>query len=119
LWRHRAGTTPLVGRGEELELLLRRWQQAKDGGGRVVLISGEPGIGKSRLTAALAERIADEPHTKLRYFCTPHHQDSALYPVSVHLERAAGFGREDTAEDRLGKLRALLAPARAARTRSS
>ncbi len=106
----RSGTTPLVGRDEEVELLLRRWQQAKTGEGRVVLISGEPGIGKSRLTAALSEHIGTEPHTRLRYFCLPHHQDSALYPIIAQLERAAGFARDDTVEARLGKLRALLAP---------
>jgi predicted ATPase len=76
--------TPLVGRDEELELLLRRWQQAKSGEGRAVLISGEPGIGKSRLTTALSQQIAGEPHSRLRYFCSPYHQDSALYPFSVH-----------------------------------
>ena len=106
----RSGATPLVGRDEELELLLRRWQQAKSGEGRVVLISGEPGIGKSRLTAALSEQIGTEPHTRLRYFCSPHHQDSALYPFIAQLERAAGFARDDTVEAKLGKLRALLAP---------
>ena len=74
----RSGTMPLVGRAEELELLIRRWQQAKTGEGRVVLISGEPGIGKSRLTAALSEQIGSELHTRRRYFCSPHHQDSAL-----------------------------------------
>ena len=72
----RSAATPLVGRDEELELLLRRWQQAKGREGRVALISGEPGIGKSRLTAALSERIEAEPHTRLCYFCSPHHQDS-------------------------------------------
>ena len=106
----RSGTTPLVGRDEEVELLIRRWQQAKSGEGRVVLISGEPGIGKSRLTAALSEHIGSEPHTRLRYFCSPHHQDSALHPFIAQLERAAGFARDDTVEARLGKLRALLAP---------
>ena len=106
----RSGTTPLVGRDEEVALLLRRWQQAKTGEGRVVLISGEPGIGKSRLTAALFEHIGTEPHTRLRYFCLPHHQDSALYPIIAQLERAAGFARDDTVAARLGKLRALLAP---------
>jgi predicted ATPase len=105
----RSGETPLVGRDEEVELLVRRWQQAKSGEGRVVLISGEPGIGKSRLTAALSEHIGTEPHTRLRYFCSPHHQDSALYPFIAQLERAAGFARDDTVEERLGKLRALLA----------
>ena len=97
----RSGTTPLVGRDEELELLLRRWQQAKAKEGRVVLISGEPGIGKSRLTAALSEHIETEPHTHLRYFCSPHHQDSALYPVMGQLERAAGFARDDGPETNL------------------
>jgi class 3 adenylate cyclase/predicted ATPase len=106
----RSGATPLVGRDEEVELLFRRWQQAKSGEGRVVLISGEPGIGKSRLTAALSEQIGTEPHTRLRYFCSPHHQDSALYPFIAQLERAAGFARDDTVEAKLAKLRALLAP---------
>ena len=106
----RSGETPLVGRDEEIELLIRRWQQAKAGEGRVVLISGEPGIGKSRLTAALSEHIEAEPHTRLRYFCSPHHQDSALYPFIAQLERAAGFARDDTVEDKLGKLRTLLEP---------
>jgi class 3 adenylate cyclase len=106
----RSGKTPLVGREEEVELLLRRWQQAKSGKGRLVLISGEPGIGKSRLTAALSEHIGTEPHTRLRFFCSPHHQDSPLYPFVMHLERAAGFARDDMVEAKLGKLRSLLAP---------
>ncbi len=75
-----------------------------------MLISGEPGIGKSRLTAALSAHIESEPHTRLRYFCSPHHQDSALYPLIAQLERAAGFARDDTVDAKLGKLRALLAP---------
>jgi predicted ATPase len=106
----RSGETPLVGREEEVELLVRRWEQVKSGEGRVVLISGEPGIGKSRLTAALSEHIESEPHTRLRYFCSPHHQDSALYPFIAQLERAAGFARDDTLEEKLDKLRSLLAP---------
>src|SRR5438067_13646724 len=76
----------------------------------MVLVYGVPGIGKSRLKAALSEQIGSEPHTRLRYFCSPHHQDSALYPFIAQLERAAGFGRDDTVEAKLGKLRALLAP---------
>src|ERR1700730_10403192 len=106
-----SGPTPLVGRDEELDLLLRRWQQAKAGEGRVVLVSGEPGIGKSRLTAALSQAIQSEQHTRLRYFCSPHHQDSALHPFIVQLEHAAGFTRDDTEEEKLGKLKELLAPA--------
>jgi class 3 adenylate cyclase/tetratricopeptide (TPR) repeat protein len=106
----RSGRSPLVGRDEEVELLLRRWKQAKTGEGHVVLISGEPGIGKSRLTVALSECIGNEPHTRLRHFCSPHYQDSALHPFIVQLERAAEFARDDTAEGKLGKLRALLAP---------
>src|SRR5262249_7751367 len=106
----RSEATPLVGRDEELELLLRRWQQAKAGEGRVVLVSGEPGIGKSRLSAALSQAIEDEPHTRLRYFCSPYHQDSALYPFIAQLERAAGFARDDAVEQKLNKLEALLAP---------
>jgi tetratricopeptide (TPR) repeat protein len=106
----RSGTTALIGRDEEVELLLRRWGQAKTGEGRVMLISGEPGIGKSRLTAALSEHIGTDPHTRLRYFCSPYHQDSALHPYITQLERAAGFVRDDTVEAKLGKLRALLAP---------
>ena len=76
---HTTGLTPLVGREEEVELLLRRWSRAKTGEGQVVLLSGEAGIGKSRLTAAVLERLATEPHTRLRYFCSPQHTDSALY----------------------------------------
>src|SRR4029077_18800838 len=78
---HARGLTELVGREEELDLLQRRWTKAKTGEGQVVLLSGEAGIGKSRLTAALLERIATEPHTRLRYFCSPQHTDSALYPI--------------------------------------
>jgi class 3 adenylate cyclase len=93
--QHQSGLTPLVGREEELELLLRRWRQAASGEGRVILISGEPGIGKSRLVAELQERLQSEVHTRLRYFCSPHHTDSAFYPTIAHLEKAAGFERHD------------------------
>src|SRR3954454_6857341 len=101
--------TPLVGRDEEMELLRRRWAQAKAGSGKVVLISAEPEVGKSRLAEALADRIASEPHIRLRWFCSPYHQDSALYPVIAQMERAAGFAHGDTPADRLAKLQTLLA----------
>ncbi len=105
---HAAGLTALVGREEELELLLRRWSRAKTGEGQVVLLSGEAGIGKSRLTAALLERLATEPHTHLRYFCSPQHTDSALYPIIGQMERAAGLAHDDTTQAKLDKLDALL-----------
>ena len=107
---HASGLTALVGREEELELLLRRWSKAKSGEGQVVLLSGEPGIGKSRLTAALLERLADEPHTRLRYFCSPQHTDSAFYPIIGQMERAAGFAYDDDTEAKLDKLEALASP---------
>jgi class 3 adenylate cyclase len=106
---HGAGLTELVGREEELELLLRRWSKAKSGEGQVVLLSGEPGIGKSRLTAALLESLATEPHTRLRYFCSPQHTDSSLHPIISQMERAAGFTQGDNTEAKLDKLDALLA----------
>jgi class 3 adenylate cyclase/predicted ATPase len=101
----------LVGRDEEIDLLLRRWSRAKAGDGQVVLVSGEPGIGKSRITAALEERLHAEPHLRLRYFCSPYHQDSALYPFIDQLGRAASFVRDDPPVARLEKLGALLARA--------
>src|SRR6476660_2780439 len=106
---HATGLTELVGREEELELLLRRWSKAKSGEGQVVLLTGEPGIGKSRLTAAPLERVAAEPHIRLRNFCSPQHTDSALYPISNHMKRAAGFAHDDTAQAKLDKLDGLLA----------
>jgi predicted ATPase len=103
------GLTELVGREKELELLLRRWSKAKNGDGQVVLLSGEAGIGKSRLTAALFERLANEPHTRLRYFCSPQHTDSALYPIISQMERAAELVHSDSSQVKLDKLDALLA----------
>jgi class 3 adenylate cyclase/tetratricopeptide (TPR) repeat protein len=107
----RSDATPLVGRDEEMDLLLRRWTQARAGNGRVVLISAEPGVGKSRLAEGLDARIASEPHIRLRYFSSPHHQDSALYPVIAQMERAAGFLHSDGPTSKLAKLQALLAAA--------
>ena len=106
---HPSGLTAVVGREEETELLLRRWSRAKNGEGQVVLISGEAGIGKSRLTASLLESLAPEPHTSLRYFCSPQHTDSAFYPIIGQMERAAGLLHDDTPQQKLDKLDALLA----------
>jgi predicted ATPase len=106
---HPGGVTELVGREEELNLLLRRWSKAKAGEGQVVLLSGEAGIGKSRLTAALLEAIAPEPHSRLRHSCSQQRTDSALYPTIRHFERAAGFTLDDTTQTKLDKLDALLA----------
>lgn len=106
---HPGSLTPLVGRGQELELLLQCWRSAQNGQGQVVLLSGEAGIGKSRLSAAIMEAIAAEPHMLLRYFCSPQHADSAFYPIIGQLERAAGFAHSDTPQARLDKFDALLA----------
>ena len=106
---HGSGLTDLVGREEELELLQRRWPRAKNGEGQVVLLSGEAGIGKSRLAAALMEDLAGEPHTRLRYFCSPQHTDSALYPIIGQMERAAGFAHDDAVPVKLDKLDTVLA----------
>jgi predicted ATPase len=105
---HATDLTALVGRDEELELLLRNWSQAKTGEGQVALLSGEAGIGKSRLAAALMERLAGEQHTQLRYFCSPQHADSAFHPIISQLERAAGFTHDDGHGTRLDKLDAAL-----------
>src|SRR6516164_8694580 len=112
---HATGLTELVGREEELELLLRRWSKAKTGDGQVVLLSGEAGIGKSRLTAALPERLGTEPLTRLRYFCSPLHTDSAFYPIIRQFERAARLAHDDTTQTKLDKLGAMLAQTSTAR----
>jgi predicted ATPase len=101
--------TPLVGRDEEIDLLLRRWARAKAGNGQIVLVSGEAGLGKSRIIAAFEERLQGEPHLRLHCFCSPYHQDSALFPVIDQLGRAAGFARDDPPASKLEKLEALLA----------
>jgi class 3 adenylate cyclase/predicted ATPase len=106
---HAGGLTALVGREDESELLLRRWAQAKAGEGQVVLLSGEAGIGKSRLSAALLEWLMGQPHVRMRYFCSPQHTDSALYPIIGHMARAGGLARQDDPKAKLDKLDALLA----------
>jgi class 3 adenylate cyclase/predicted ATPase len=106
---HASRLTDLIGRDEEIGLLSRRWARAKSGEGQVVLLSGEAGIGKSRLTAALLEHIGKEPHGRLRYFCSPHHSDSALYPIIGHLERVARFAYTDPLQTKLDKLDRVLA----------
>jgi class 3 adenylate cyclase len=108
---HASGLTELVGREEELELLVRRWSKAQTGEGQVVLLSGEPGIGKSRLTVALTERLKGEPLTAVRYFCSPQHTESAFYPIISQLERAAAFERHDLPETKLEKIVSLLGSA--------
>ena len=111
--------TELVGREEEVALLLRHWQWARAGEGQVVLLSGEPGIGKSRLTQVLRERVKDDPHTAVRYQCSPFRVNSALYPVIEHIEFAARFAREDTSEEKLDKLEAILVGSPAQRTEAA
>lgn len=107
----RAGLlSPLVGRQEEMDLLLRRWQQVKLGEGRVVLLSGEPGIGKSRIAESLLVSLEGQRHVCLRYFCSPHHTHSALYPFMTQLERAASFDPGSSSAAKLGKLETLLTP---------
>ena len=109
--RSATGLTPLIGRLHELGMLLDRFERAKDGEGQVVLLSGEPGIGKSRLAHALLERLAGEPHTRLRYYCSPYHANSALHPIIAQLERAAAFEPDDQPKQRLDKLETLLCQA--------
>jgi class 3 adenylate cyclase len=106
---HATGLTALVGREEELGLLLRRWARAKTGERQVVLIAGEAGIGKSRLTAALLEGLTGGLHTRLRYFCSPLHTESALHSIIGQMERAAGLAHDDGPQAKLDKLDALLA----------
>ena len=102
------GLTPLVGRAEELALLQRRWEHAKAGDGQVVLLSGEPGIGKSRLVQELTEQLAHERVTRIEFRCSPYHQNSALYPIIDHLQRLLQFAREDSPAAKLEKLQHTL-----------
>ena len=106
---HNTKLPPLFGRGEEIELLSRRWRHAAQGEGQVVMLAGEPGIGKSHIAFALDEQLQSELHVTLRYFCSAHHTNSALFPFISQLERAAAFQRSDTPAEKLSKLDALLA----------
>jgi Adenylate cyclase, family 3 (some proteins contain HAMP domain) len=103
------GLTPLVGREWEVALLLERWERVKEGRGRVVLINGEPGIGKSRIVQALKEHLVDRLHVKIESRCSPYYQNSALYPVIYHLQRLLQFGKDDSPEEKLAKLERALA----------
>src|SRR5262252_3849739 len=105
---HKTKLPPLFGREEEIELLLRRWRHAKEEEGRAVLLTGEPGIGKSHIALALEERLQDEPHVTLRYFCSAHHTNSALFPFIGQLERAAGFERGDSVAQKQSRLERLV-----------
>ena len=114
---HGQHLTPLVGREHELGLLLDRWRRARDGEGQVVLLVGEPGIGKSRLLQSLRERVAGEPHTRLRYFCSPFHQNTAFHPILDQIERAAGLRRDDPAERQARQARGAVRAERRRRCR--
>jgi tetratricopeptide (TPR) repeat protein len=103
-----SGAAPLFGRENELALVLRRWREVQRDGGRVVVLSGEAGIGKSRLAAALEDRLRSEPHVRQRYLCSPHHRDASLHPVIGQIARAAGFEREDDVGTKLRRLEAML-----------
>jgi class 3 adenylate cyclase/energy-coupling factor transporter ATP-binding protein EcfA2 len=108
----RKGLTPLVGREHELGLLCERWERVRDGEGQVVLVSGEPGIGKSRLVEALKDSLKHEGVSCLELRCSPHHQNSALYPVLEHLQRVLQFQPTDSAEQKLEKLEQMLSHSR-------
>jgi class 3 adenylate cyclase len=109
--RSAAGLTPFVGRDEEIALLLHRWQQAKDGEGQVVLLCGEPGIGKSRITSTLRERTADDAQIRMQIQCSPFFTNSAFYPIIAHLERAMRYDADLSTEEKLDRLDTLLSRA--------
>ncbi len=109
--RRKKGLTPLVGREEEINLLLRRWEQLREREGQVILLSGEPGIGKSRITQTMRDRISEGPHIRLRYQCSPYHTNTAWYPIVEQLKHAAQLHRDDSVKKQLGKLEVLLVQA--------
>jgi class 3 adenylate cyclase/predicted ATPase len=100
--------TPLVGREQEIGLLTDRWQQAQGGEGQVVLLSGEPGIGKSRVMSTLRERLETQGVATLRFQCSPYHINSAFYPSIDNFERVLNFSRDETPDAKLDKLEALI-----------
>src|SRR4029453_10634359 len=102
------GLTPLVGRDLEVGLLHERWTQATAGAGQVVLLSGEPGIGKSRLVQELKDQLAHEEGTRIEFRCSPYHQNSPLHPIIEHLQRMLEFAREDAPAAKLEKLQHTL-----------
>ncbi len=102
------GLTPLIGREEEVELLLRRWERAKGGDGQVVLLSGEAGIGKSRLMQVLRDHTRNEPHLSILCRCSPFYQNSALYPIIARMQQVLDFNKDDTADAKLTKLKQSL-----------
>jgi hypothetical protein len=112
-----AGLQPMVGRDQELALLMERWAQAEAGEGQAVLLVGEAGVGKSRISRALLDALGERPHMRIRYQCSPYHTGSALWPVIQQLEHAAGFAADDPLETRLDKLEAALGGGRTARPR--
>ena len=101
---HTAKMTPMVNREPELNLLLEQWNHVKSGAGQIVLISGEPGIGKSRLTRALRHHVSPEPHFRLQFQCSPYHVNTALHPVIAQMQGAAGIDSEDSSSAKLEKL---------------
>ena len=105
---HGQSRLPFIGHQGELNMLLDRWETAKGGEGQVVMVSGEAGIGKSRLTQALYENLASQQHLRLRYQCAPYHDNSAYYPIIRQLEYAAGLAPDDNAGAKLDKLESLL-----------
>ncbi|ARP99796.1 adenylate/guanylate cyclase domain-containing protein [Pseudorhodoplanes sinuspersici] len=107
--QHPAALSPLIGREEEIELLMRRWRSAAQGEGRVFVLTGEPGIGKSHIALALQERLKSEPHVAFRYYCSAHHTNSVLFPFISQIERAARFERGDSPVEKFEKLKTFVA----------
>ena len=114
--QHQAALSPLIGREEEIELLMRRWRSSVQGEGRVFVLTGEPGIGKSHIALALQDRLKSEPHVPFRYYCSAHHTNSVLFPFITQIERAARFERGDSPVEKFEKLKAFVTPLDPGRT---